>query len=80
MAEFIRSDLRFRRHRPNLERRAGAWLRDFHTAALRPDLPVSTHLEETTRTTEQSARITSGKSLQSPILTAPPETTFAEVV
>ena len=37
---------RFRRDRPTLERRAGAWLRDFHTAASRLGFSISGHLVE----------------------------------
>lgn len=37
---------RFRRDRPTLERRAGAWLRDFHLAASRPGFTIAGHLEE----------------------------------
>jgi hypothetical protein len=37
---------RFRRDRPTLERRAGAWLRDFHIAASQPDFSISGHLAE----------------------------------
>lgn len=37
---------RFRRDRPNLERRAGAWLRDFNDVASRPDFTISGHLKE----------------------------------
>ena len=36
--------LRFRRDLPNLERRAGAWLRDFNTAAARPGFTIPGHL------------------------------------
>ena len=39
---------RFRRDRPTLERRAGAWLRDFHIAASRPGFSISGHLAELT--------------------------------
>ncbi|MCX6864949.1 MAG: hypothetical protein NTV46_01780 [Verrucomicrobia bacterium] len=35
---------RFRRDLPTLERRAGAWLRDFNTAAARPDFTIPGHL------------------------------------
>jgi hypothetical protein len=35
---------RFRRDRPSLERRAGAWLRDFNAAAARPDFSIPGHL------------------------------------
>ncbi len=37
---------RFRRDRPNLERRAGAWLRDFTLAATQPGFSITAHLEE----------------------------------
>ena len=37
---------RFRRDRPTLERRAGAWLRDFHTASARPGFSIVGHLAE----------------------------------
>ena len=37
---------RFRRDRPTLERRSGAWLRDFHTASSRPGFSISGHLAE----------------------------------
>jgi hypothetical protein len=37
---------RFRRDRPTLERRAGAWLRDFSTAANRPGFSISGHVAE----------------------------------
>ncbi|MCF7675035.1 MAG: DUF945 domain-containing protein [Akkermansiaceae bacterium] len=37
---------RFRRDRPTLERRSGAWLRDFHTASTRPGFSISGHLVE----------------------------------
>ena len=36
---------RFRRDRLTLERRAGAWLRDFSIAAAQPGFSVSEHLE-----------------------------------
>jgi hypothetical protein len=36
---------RFRRDRPTLERRAGAWLRDFTTAAAQPGFSIASHLE-----------------------------------
>lgn len=36
---------RFRRDRPTLERRAGAWLRDFRVAASRPCFSVASHLD-----------------------------------
>jgi hypothetical protein len=35
---------RFRRDLPTLERRAGAWLRDFHSAVSRPGFTVPGHL------------------------------------
>ena len=35
---------RFRRDLPTIERRAGAWLRDFNTAAARPDFTIPGHL------------------------------------
>jgi hypothetical protein len=37
---------RFCRDRPNLERRAGAWLRDFNAKAARPEFSISGHLSE----------------------------------
>jgi len=37
---------RFRRDRPNLERRAGAWLRDFKEVASRPGFTIPGHLKE----------------------------------
>lgn len=37
---------RFRRDRPNLERRAGAWLRDFKNVASRPGFTIPGHLKE----------------------------------
>jgi hypothetical protein len=37
---------RFRRDRPTLERRSGAWLRDFSTASTRPGFSISGHLAE----------------------------------
>ena len=37
---------RFRRDRPTLERRAGAWLRDFKVAVARPGFSISGHLSE----------------------------------
>ena len=37
---------RFRRDRPTLERRAGAWLRDFNASAARPGFSISGHLTE----------------------------------
>jgi len=39
---------RFRRDRPTLERRSGAWLRDFHTASNRPGFNIAAHLEALT--------------------------------
>ena len=36
---------RFRRDRPTLERRAGAWLRDFRTAASQSDFSITAHLD-----------------------------------
>ena len=35
---------RFRRDRPALERRAGAWLRDFNAAAALPGFSIAGHL------------------------------------
>ncbi len=37
---------RFRRDRPTLERRAGAWLRDFNASAARPGSSIAKHLSE----------------------------------
>jgi hypothetical protein len=37
---------RLRREHPNLERRAGAWLRDIHHAASKPGFSISRHLAE----------------------------------
>lgn len=37
---------RFRRDRPNLERRAGAWLRDFKNVSTRPGFTIPGHLDE----------------------------------
>lgn len=37
---------RFRRDRPHLERRAGAWLRDFNDVASRPGFSIPVHLKE----------------------------------
>jgi hypothetical protein len=37
---------RFRRDRPVLERRAGAWLRDFTLAAAEPGFTIPAHLEK----------------------------------
>ena len=37
---------RFRRDRPTLERRAGAWLRDFNDVATRPGFTIPGHLKE----------------------------------
>jgi hypothetical protein len=37
---------RFRRDRPTLERRAGAWLRDFNVSAARPGFSIARHLVE----------------------------------
>lgn len=37
---------RFRRDRPTLERRAGAWLRDFNVSAARPRFSIAGHLAE----------------------------------
>lgn len=37
---------RFRRDRPNLERRAGAWLRDFREVASRPGFSIASHLKD----------------------------------
>jgi len=39
---------RFRRDLPSLERRAGAWLRDFNTAAARPGFNIPGHLANLT--------------------------------
>jgi hypothetical protein len=36
---------RFRRDRPILERRAGAWLRDFNASTALPGFSVAGHLE-----------------------------------
>ena len=36
---------RFRRDRSTLERRAGAWLRDFTGAATQPGFSIATHLD-----------------------------------
>jgi len=40
---------RFRRDRPTLERRAGAWLRDFKAAATQPGFSMTTHLDSLTK-------------------------------
>lgn len=37
---------RFHRDRPTLERRAGAWLRDFNASAALPGFSISGHLAE----------------------------------
>ena len=37
---------RFRRDRPTLERRAGAWLRDFGVSSARPGFSIAGHLAE----------------------------------
>jgi len=37
---------RFRRDRPTLERRAGAWLRDFNASAALPGFSIAGHLAE----------------------------------
>ena len=37
---------RFRRDRPTLERRAGAWLRDFNASAARPGFSIAEYLAE----------------------------------
>jgi hypothetical protein len=36
---------RFRRNRPTLERRAGAWLRDLNVAAIQPGFSIASHLD-----------------------------------
>jgi hypothetical protein len=41
---------RFRRDRPTLERRAGAWLRDFRIAVSRPGFSFASHLETLSKT------------------------------
>jgi hypothetical protein len=43
---------RFRRDRPTLERRAGAWLRDFKIAASQPGFSVDKHLAYLSKTAE----------------------------
>jgi hypothetical protein len=50
---------RFRRDRPTLERRAGAWLRDFNTAAARPDFTIPGHLAALTdmKPTRRTVRV-----------------------
>jgi hypothetical protein len=40
---------RFRRDRPTLERRAGAWLRDFATVAAEPGFTIQGHLDQIER-------------------------------
>ncbi|MCX6878388.1 MAG: hypothetical protein NTW21_31935 [Verrucomicrobia bacterium] len=45
---------RFHRDRPILERRAGAWLRDFALAAAQPGFTIPAHLEELAKPTESS--------------------------
>lgn len=40
---------RFRGDRPSLERRAGAWLRDFNDEASRPGFTIPEHLAKLTR-------------------------------
>jgi hypothetical protein len=40
---------RFRRDRPNLERRAGAWLRDFNDVVSKPGFTIPGHLMELAR-------------------------------
>jgi hypothetical protein len=42
---------RFRRDRPTLERRAGAWLRDFRAAASKPGFSIAAHLESLSKST-----------------------------
>jgi hypothetical protein len=48
---------RFRRDRPTLERRAGAWLRDFKNAAERAGFSVASHLDSLSKTSAVSAVI-----------------------
>jgi hypothetical protein len=48
---------RFRRDRPTLERRAGAWLRDFNIAAGRAGFSMTTHLDSLSKTSAVSAVI-----------------------
>ncbi|MCX6880189.1 MAG: hypothetical protein NTW21_41255 [Verrucomicrobia bacterium] len=43
---------RFRRDRPILERRAGAWLRDFTFAAAQPGFTIPAHLEKLAKPAE----------------------------
>ncbi|NQX02680.1 DUF932 domain-containing protein [bacterium] len=49
---------RFRRDRPNLERRAGAWLRDFNDLASRPGFTLPGHLKELAGGEGQSRKTT----------------------
>lgn len=46
---------RFRRDRSTLERRAGAWLRDFRTAASQPGFSVASHLNGLSQASAQAA-------------------------
>lgn len=48
---------RFRRDRSTLERRAGAWLRDFGTAATRPGFSMTTHLDSLAKTAAAGSAI-----------------------
>jgi len=43
---------RFRRDRPTLERRAGAWPRDFPLAAAEPGFTIPAHLEKLANTSQ----------------------------
>ena len=52
---------RFRRDRPTLERRAGAWLRDFKETASRPGFSVQGHLKELAEG-QSSARVATLRS------------------
>jgi hypothetical protein len=56
---------RFRRDRPTLERRAGAWLRDFNVAAARPGFSIAAHLEKLANAPQRKLDLNQVRSNQS---------------
>ena len=52
---------RFRRDRPTLEPRAGAWLLDFNKVASQPGFTIPGHLKELAKRRNQSRRSASGR-------------------
>lgn len=56
---------RFRRDRPNLERRAGAWLRDFNDVSSKPGFTIPGHLKELAGNSQPSPGNRTGRNFTS---------------